>query len=134
MEVALSGQHSALSRRGQFKLDRKAAKEDENLFLSSFVSFTFLPSHPALQRSLRFPGRGDDARALELGAIHLCSEKFLLRKVQKSLYEGSPRCSVRRQQDRHLRPRLLRMQRPGGPRMPENHQQHGGGEPEHKHN
>ncbi|HEX2328996.1 MAG TPA: hypothetical protein VHN74_09740 [Candidatus Angelobacter sp.] len=29
----------------------------------------------ALQRSLRFLGRWDDARVLELGAIHLCSEK-----------------------------------------------------------
>ncbi len=29
----------------------------------------------ALQRSLRFLSRWDDARLLELGAIHLCSEK-----------------------------------------------------------
>lgn len=29
----------------------------------------------ALQRSLRFLNRWDDARVLELGAIHLCSEK-----------------------------------------------------------
>jgi len=29
----------------------------------------------ALQRSLRFLGRWDDTRVLELGAIHLCSEK-----------------------------------------------------------
>jgi len=29
----------------------------------------------ALQRSLRFLSRWDDARVLELGAIHLCSEK-----------------------------------------------------------
>lgn len=29
----------------------------------------------ALQRSLRFLDRWDDARVLELGAIHLCSEK-----------------------------------------------------------
>jgi hypothetical protein len=29
----------------------------------------------ALQRSLRFLSRWDDARVLELGAIHLCSQK-----------------------------------------------------------
>jgi hypothetical protein len=29
----------------------------------------------ALQRSLRFLDRWDDSRVLELGAIHLCSEK-----------------------------------------------------------
>ncbi|HZD93269.1 MAG TPA: hypothetical protein VE133_03385 [Candidatus Sulfotelmatobacter sp.] len=29
----------------------------------------------ALQRSLRFLNRWDDARLVELGAIHLCSEK-----------------------------------------------------------
>jgi len=29
----------------------------------------------ALQRSLRFLNRWDDTRVLELGAIHLCSEK-----------------------------------------------------------
>jgi hypothetical protein len=29
----------------------------------------------ALQRSLRFLSHWDDARVLELGAIHLCSEK-----------------------------------------------------------
>ena len=29
----------------------------------------------ALQRSLRFLGRWDETRVLELGAIHLCSEK-----------------------------------------------------------
>ena len=29
----------------------------------------------ALQRSLRFLNRWDDARVLELGAIHLCSVK-----------------------------------------------------------
>ncbi len=29
----------------------------------------------ALQRSLRFLGHWDDARVLELGSIHLCSEK-----------------------------------------------------------
>lgn len=29
----------------------------------------------ALQRSLRFLSRWDDTRVLELGAIHLCSEK-----------------------------------------------------------
>lgn len=29
----------------------------------------------ALQRSLRFQNRWDDTRVLELGAIHLCSEK-----------------------------------------------------------
>jgi hypothetical protein len=29
----------------------------------------------ALQRSLRFLNRWDDARLLEIGSIHLCSEK-----------------------------------------------------------
>jgi hypothetical protein len=29
----------------------------------------------ALQRSLRFLSRWDDARVMELGAIHICSEK-----------------------------------------------------------
>jgi hypothetical protein len=29
----------------------------------------------ALQRSLRFLSRWDDARLLEIGSIHLCSEK-----------------------------------------------------------
>lgn len=29
----------------------------------------------ALQRSMRFLGRWDDTRLVEIGAIHLCSEK-----------------------------------------------------------
>jgi hypothetical protein len=38
----------------------------------------------ALQRSLRFLGRWDDARVLELGAIHLCSEKCKDRYIKEA--------------------------------------------------
>ena len=38
----------------------------------------------ALQRSLRFLTRWDDARVLELGAIHLCSEKCKDRYIKEA--------------------------------------------------
>jgi hypothetical protein len=38
----------------------------------------------ALQRSLRFLNRWDDARVLELGAIHLCSEKCKDEYIRKA--------------------------------------------------
>jgi hypothetical protein len=38
----------------------------------------------ALQRSLRFLSRWDDARVLELGAIHLCSEKCKDRYIKEA--------------------------------------------------
>ena len=38
----------------------------------------------ALQRSLRFLNRWDDGRVLELGAIHLCSEKCKDQYIQEA--------------------------------------------------
>jgi putative heme degradation protein len=38
----------------------------------------------ALQRSLRFLDRWDDARVLELGAIHLCSERCKEEYIRKA--------------------------------------------------
>ena len=38
----------------------------------------------ALQRSLRFLSRWDDTRVLELGAIHLCSEKCKDRYIKEA--------------------------------------------------
>lgn len=38
----------------------------------------------ALQRSLRFLSRWDDTRVLELGAIHLCSEKCKDEYIRKA--------------------------------------------------
>jgi hypothetical protein len=38
----------------------------------------------ALQRSLRFLNRWDDGRVMELGAIHLCSEKCKDQYIQEA--------------------------------------------------
>jgi hypothetical protein len=57
--------------------DKKRPQSEKRLSKDSWILGYDIEMEKAnaLQRSLRFLDRWDDARVLELGAIHLCSEK-----------------------------------------------------------